>query len=130
MRSDPYVLMHWAKRTNHRPFFHRDMSGQRSGVYQHGVVANLAIMANVGVGHDQDVAADTRYSAALCRSPRDGYVFPDDVVIAHFQTRGLAPIADVLWTHAQRRKWINLVVAAEATGATEHDMRYQFAVFA
>ena len=64
-----------------------------------------------------------RVTPAALRGPaRNRDVFANDVVVADFQPRRLAAIGDVLRIHAQRGEGIDLVVAAEAAGPTQHDV--------
>jgi hypothetical protein len=120
--------MHRAKRADNSPLFDRDMSRQRGCVHQHGMIANHAVVPDMRVGHDEDVAADACDASALGGAARDGDVLTDDVVIADLETRWFAPIRNVLRVHAQRGKGKYLVVFAETAGAAYHNVGYKFAV--
>src|SRR5919201_5955820 len=68
MCADAHVLMHWAKRADRRPVFHDYMPGERGRVGHDDVIADHAIMGDVGISHDQAMIANTREAATLrCR---------------------------------------------------------------
>src|SRR6185312_346718 len=106
------------------------MSGERSGVHQHRVIADLAVVTNMRVRHDQNVTAYLCRAAALIRSAIDGDVLANDVVVADFQPRGLTAIGNVLRLGAERGEREYPVVVADAGGTVNHHMRDKLAVLA
>ncbi len=75
---------------------HGDMACQGSIVGEHTVVAYLAVVRNMAVGHDQAVVADHGlppvFGAAV-----DGYILADGGVVAYFNGGVLACKFEVLW---------------------------------
>src|SRR5258707_1256157 len=96
MRPDSYKVVHRAERAHRGPLFHGNVASQGRGVGHDDVIANRAVMRDVGVGHDKNVVTEAGYAAAFRRASIDGYELTDHVVVAHLQARRLAGIADVL----------------------------------
>ncbi len=89
-------MVYGTERANHSPFFDDDMAAQSCSIGEDDVVADYAVMGNVGVGHDQSMAADARQASALGGAAIDGNELADNVVVADLEARGLAFIAQVL----------------------------------
>src|SRR6516225_8783657 len=87
-------------------------------------------MADVRIRHDQHMVADAGNPSALLRTPANGDRLADDVVVAHLQACGFAPVRHILRVHAYDGKWIYLVVRAKLRRTLQYDMRDQFAVLA
>ena len=64
MATDAAELVHAAERGHIDPVLDNDVAGQPHAVAQDDVVADLAIVRHVGVGHQQVVAADRGHQAA------------------------------------------------------------------
>ena len=104
MRADAHELMHRAERSHHRPLFDRHVAAQGGAIHQHGVIADHAIVPDVRVRHDQQVAAHLGQSAALHRAAIDRHVLANLVVIADLEARRLAFVGDILRRHADGAK--------------------------
>src|SRR3954468_17152746 len=90
MRTDAHVLMHRTERAHAGPIFYGYVSGERGSVCHDHVVANHAIVRDVGIGHDQAMIANAGDSAAAWRSSMDGDELSDDVVVSDFKPRPFA----------------------------------------
>src|SRR5690242_15593703 len=123
MRANRHELVDWAQRSDYCPVFYRDVAAQRCGVDQHYVVADLAVVADVGVGHDEAVAADLRQGAAFYRSAMDAGVLADQVAVADFETRGFVLVGVILRADADDRKRPDAVLAAELCWAVYYHVR-------
>src|SRR5208283_899472 len=130
MRPNAHKLMHRAKRAHHSPFFHRHMPAQCRAVHQHAVVANHAVVPDVGVGHDQDMAADASESAAFHGTAADGHAFANLIVVANLQSRWLAPVGNILRRHAYGGERKECVVSSDFRWSVDCDVRYQTAALA
>src|ERR1019366_1763800 len=95
-----------------------------------GVVADLAVMPDVGVGHDQDIAAHASNAPTLRSATSDADVLANDVAVADLQARGLATISDVLRSPANHGERVYLVVETYFRRSINYDMREQLAVLA
>ena len=62
----------------------------------------IAIVRDVGVSHDQHVAAHAGQSAAFHRAAVDGDKLANLVVVADLEPRGFAGVGEVLRRHADR----------------------------
>ena len=99
------------------------------GVAQHHVVADLAVMANVGLSHDEAVIADAG-SFILIDAPVDDNMFTDDVVVADGDERGLSFPSEVLWRGGYDTTLEELVVLADACAVQNRDMRAHYTTVA
>src|SRR5690606_5940006 len=90
------------------------MAGQGGGVGHDDTVADLAVVGDMAIGHEQVVVADAGHAAALLGSAVHGDEFPDDVAVADLEPCGLAPVAEVLRCIAQTGMAVNGVAAADA----------------
>src|SRR5208337_217793 len=129
MRSNAYEVMHRTQRPYRRPVSHGYVPAQRGCVGHDDVAANLTIMCDVGIGHDQVVAADPGASPALYGAAIDGDKFTNGVMVADLQPRRFAGIADVLRRHANRGKREENVARADFRGTFDGDVREQTAAF-
>ena len=68
------------------------------------MVADDAIMRDMGVGHDQRVAANASQSAALDGAAVDGDKLANLVVVANLEARRFTGVSDVLRRHADRSR--------------------------
>src|SRR4051812_31512335 len=127
MRADPYKLMHGAKRAHHGVFLNRHMSAQGRAVYQHGVIADHAVVANVGVSHDQYMAANLRQPSALCRPAIDRDTLANFVVIANLEPSRLPSVRYVLGGHPDGAKREEAVVRSDLRRTLDRHMRHQVA---
>jgi len=87
------------------------MAAKSRGVGHDDVVANRAVVSDVGVSHDEVVAADAGEASAFDGASVDGDELANDIVVADFETRGLALIADILWRQTYGGKRKELIMA-------------------
>ena len=128
--TDANEVMHRTQRAHHRPLPDRDVTSQGRGVGQNHVIADVAIVRDVGVGHDQRVAADPSQPAAFDGAAIDGDELADFVVIADFEARGLAGVGQVLRRHSDRAEGKESIVGADPVGPFDGDVRHQIATLA
>ena len=127
--TDANKMVHRTKRAHRRPFFDDDMASKSCGVGEDDVVADDAIMCDVGVGHDQRVIADAGQASALCSAAIDGDKFADGVVVADLKARRFTFVAEVLWGQSNGRKREEAVAGADCRGAFNDYVRNEFATF-
>src|SRR5215471_15339030 len=125
--ADANKLVYRAKRADHGPFLDRHVSGDRGAVHQHRVIANHRVMSDVGVGHDQDVAANFRDPSTFDRAAVDGYALADFVVIADLQSRRLALVGNILRRHPNGAKGKENVLSSNLGWTFKCDVREQLA---
>src|ERR1700757_3794113 len=113
--------MHRAQCAYHRILLDRYMSGERGSIDQHRVIADLAVMTNVRVRHDEDMIANPGCASALIRSAINGHVFSNYVFVANLQTGGLAAVSNILGLDAECRERENPVVIADSGRTVNHD---------
>src|SRR3954462_10887442 len=72
MPPDPHKLMHRRQRADDGPLLDRHVSRERGSIDQHGVVPYEAVVPDMGISHDQNVTAHTRYATTLYRPAING----------------------------------------------------------
>src|ERR1039458_2691055 len=122
--------MHRAERSHRSPVFHSDVSAQRGRVRHDDVIPNLTVMRNVRIRHYESVAAPPGRAAARCRSPVDGHVFADLIVVPDLQSSRLALVRNILRRKANRTKRIKTVVRSDRGRSLDGDVREQMTPFA
>ena len=80
------------------------VAGELACVGEDGVVADLAVVREVHVGHDPVVVADARDAGVLRRAAVDGDVLADGVAVADLDRGGLARVLLVLRRRADARR--------------------------
>src|SRR5438477_9110862 len=100
MSANAHKVVHRAESADRGPFLDDHMTTKRSCVGQDHVISDDAIVCDMSVSHDQNVAAHTSQPATLHGATIDGGKFADHIVIADFEESWFARIADVLRSHA------------------------------
>jgi hypothetical protein len=88
------------------------MSGQLGTVGKNGVVANLAIVCQMNIGHDPIVIAHLRHTLIARRANVEGAKLSNGVAIANDQLARLTGVFLVLGHRAQRIELKDFVVFA------------------
>ena len=122
--------MHRAQRPYHRPLFDRHVPAQRRAIHEHGMILNHAIVPDVRVGHDQQMAADLSQASALHRAAIDGHTLADFVVIADLQPRRLALVGDILRRHANGAEGEEDIIGSDLRRPVDRHMRLEAAILA
>ena len=86
------------------PSRRRDVAGELAGVGEDGVVADLAVVRDVHVGHDPVVVAEARDARVLHRAAVDRAVLADRVAVADLDRGGLAGVLLVLRRRRRARR--------------------------
>ncbi len=95
MRTDVAELMDQGKAGQDRPVIHVNVACQGSIVDQNHVVADHAVMPDMGIGHDQVVIAQRGFGTVLNGPAVNGHAFADHVVIADDKTGFLALVFQI-----------------------------------
>ncbi len=112
--------MHRTEGAHRSPVFDNHVSGKGGGIGENGVAADLTIVGDVRISHEQIAVADARDAAALHRAAIDGDVFVKDVGVADFEFGALAFVGEVLRIAANRAKGVEHIARAD-TGGPAHD---------
>ena len=86
------------------------------------LVAHLAVVGHVGVGHEEVAPADAGEAAAAGRAPVHGGELPDGVVVADDQPGFFALELQVLGDLAQDRELEDAAAAADGGEIPDHRM--------
>jgi hypothetical protein len=113
VRADPAELMHRREAAKYRIVSNVHMAGQLGVVREYGVIADLAVVREMHVGHDPVVVADPRHARVLGCAAIKGAKFAYRVVVADFEPRRLAVVFFVLRHLSQRHELVNAVIGAD-----------------
>src|SRR5512133_173580 len=104
---------------------HLDVARQGGAVGEDVLAAHVAVMGDVGPGHQEVVVAQGGEAAAALGPAVEGAALADHVPVAHHQAGRCALELQVLGTHAQGGVGIDVVVLAELGVGTDDDMAAQ-----
>ena len=128
MFADPAKLMNGGQARNDRVILDHDVAGQTYGIRKNDVVAELAVVGDVGITKQEIVRADPRWQAFMSAAMHRG-VFPEYIVVSDFQKRRLAQIFQILGFSADHGERKKLIAAPEFRVAFQNDMGVQDAIF-
>ena len=114
-------LVYQGKSSQYRVVSHANMACQTRAIGEYGVVAHLAIVGNMGIGHDKIIVTDNRSRSALRRAPAYGAILPDNIPIPNNEAM-ITPIeTQMLWRITDRRKLKDFIVAPNlGVGLDDH----------
>src|SRR5690606_20155410 len=124
--ADLAELVYAGQAADDGPVAYMHVAAQLHRVGDDRVVANMAIVRNVHVGHDPVVIAQRGDAAILHGAGIEGSEFAHRIAVADHQARGLAGIFLVLRHAADRAEPVETVVAADGGDAVQHAMRADF----
>ena len=123
MRSDRDVLVHDRETAQDRVVPDADVAGKLCVVGEDRIVANLAVVREVHVGHDPVVVAQAGDGGILRGSAIERAELSDGVAVAYLHRSGLAGIFLVLGRGPNRAERKNPVVRANSGSPVDHNMR-------
>ena len=106
---------------NHGPIADHHVAGHGHPVGDHDPITEVAVVAQVAVGHQQVATADAGL-LAIGRGPIDRHAFADAVVVANHHLGGGAVVLEVLGFEANAGPGENAVAAAHMHPAINHHM--------
>src|SRR5690349_1248119 len=112
MLTDAAELMDCRPGADVRVILDADVAAKRGVRPEDRVAADVTVVRDVHVGHEQVVVADRRFTAAAMRAAVDGDEFPEDVLAADLETSALAAILLVLRREPDRSHRKDLRVVA------------------
>ncbi len=114
--ADAAELVHGRKGADGGEIFHGDVAGQSGAVGENGLVADVAIMRDVRVGHEQAAAADGGGAAAADCAAADGDVFAESIFVADDEMGFFAGKFQILGIAADGAEGMENIVAARDRG--------------
>ena len=99
VRADANKMVHRTKRADLRPLLHLHVAAQGRRVGQNNVIADFAIMRDVRLSHNQDMAPHASHAAAFYGAAADGNELANLVVVADFKTGRFAGVGQILRRH-------------------------------
>ena len=128
--ADAAELLHGRKGADGGVIVHDDVAGESRAIDENCVAADLAVVADVGVGHDQIVIAHAGDAAALHGAAADGAKFAKGVAVTDFERDALARIGEVLRIATDDGKGIQAIIFSEARGAFDDGVMIEDAAVA
>ena len=107
-------LMHRGKAPQNGIIAHMHMPRERSIIGENSVVANLAVMRDMTVGHNPIIVAYLGYANILGGAAIKRAKFSNDIPLANLQTGGLACIFFILRNFPYRGELKNFVLPTNA----------------
>src|SRR6516225_243926 len=104
MRTNVAELVHAAHTCGHYPFLQPAMASDFRRICDNRVIADLAVVGDMTVIHQQHMVANARYHAAAGGAAMNRGELTDAVVIADFQPRSFTVIFQILGLSADRGK--------------------------
>ena len=95
-------LMNQGKTRQDRPIAHMHMARQRRVVDQDAMVANDAVMTDMGIGHHQVVITQRCFRTVLNGSAMNGDTFTNNVVVTDHQASFFALVLQIRGVLAYR----------------------------
>src|ERR1700682_5363824 len=130
VRAHAAKLVDRTESADYRPLFHGNVSGQRGGVDQHGMVAHKTIVADVSISEKQNVAAYRRHASAFGCSAVDGHVFAKRIVVANAQLGFFPGKGGVLRFHANGAEREEAIVRSDLRWPMNNDVGHELTIFA
>jgi len=123
MSADAAKLVHQRKAAQNSVVTNRHVTGQAGAIGENRSIADLAVMRQMAIGHDEIVMAEPRHTTARHGSTIESAVLPDDVPVADLKPGGFAFITQMLRRIAQGRELVNFIVPADTRRPVDDDMR-------
>ncbi len=129
MFPDPAKLMRGGKAGNDRVISDHTMPREAAVVRKNDVIAELAVVRDMGVAEKQIVRADPGREL-LMRAAMHRAVFAEDVMITHLKCGWLTDVFQILGLTADHREGEKLVMFSKGRGAFQHHMAVEHAFIA
>src|SRR5437773_117320 len=123
MRADRDELMGTGKPAQHGVVADLDMTGESRDIGEDRVVADLAVVRDMHVGHYPVVASDARDARVLRGAAAESAVLADGVAVADLECGRFAGVFLVLGRPAERAESENPVLSAYASPPLDHHVR-------
>src|SRR5881396_3446750 len=123
VRADRDELMGSGKAAQHGVVADLDVTGKSRHIGEDRVVADLAVMRDMHVGHDPVVAADACHAHVLHGAAAESAVLADGVAVADLERGRFAGVFLVLGRPAERAESENSVLSAYASPPLDHHVR-------
>ena len=123
VRAHLGVLVHRRQAAHGHPIADLHVTAQRRAIRHHDLIAQLTIVRDMRIRHQQIVVADARHALVVGGAAIHGDGFAKHIAVADLEARRLAVVFLVLRRIAQRGELEYLVVGADARRAVDHRMR-------
>ena len=108
---------------NIRPVADLDMPGERRGIRHYDVIADPAVVGDMGLGHEKVIVTDRSKSAATRGAAVDRDEFTDLVALADFGCSGFTRVLKILRRQADRNERENARTLADRGPSVYNNVR-------
>ena len=123
-------LVHQGEAAEDSPVTNLDMTGQGAIIDQHRIIADHTIVTDMNIGHQQIVITDGGLGPVLDRTPVDGDIFANSIVIADDEASGLITIFQIWRRLADTGELVDVVARANDRGPPNDHVRFDFTAWA
>ena len=124
-KPDPAKLMHARVSADARTVGDLNVPGKRRRVCHDDIASELAVVSDVGLRHEEIVAADAGDAAAAGGAAMDSYKLANVVSLADLNCRRFTAVLEVLRCMADRDEWEYVRAAADRRTAVYRDVRIE-----
>ena len=121
--SDLGELVNRGHAAHRHPIANLDVTAERRAIRHHNLIAQLTIVRDMRIRHQQIVVADARHALIVRRAAIHCDGFTKHIAVADLEAGRLAVVFLVLRRIPQRGKLEYLVVGADARRAVDHGVR-------
>ena len=119
--TDVNELVNAQTATHHRTVFDHHVARHLNGIGHHDVVAEIAVVAQMAIGHQQVAVADAGH-LALFGGAVDRHAFPQRVSITDQHLGVGTAVLEILRRKPEAGAWVHLVVTAQGQPTIQHGM--------
>src|ERR1039457_1748743 len=125
MPADPAELVTSGDGADGRPIFDDGVPAEGDAIRENRVIADLHVVRDVGVRHDEVVVADRGHHAAAFRAAVNGNELADPVAMPDAGAGALALVLQILRRDPNGRVGIEHVVLTDGDRPFDEDVRHQ-----
>ncbi len=130
LRADAHELMCGRQTADVDEIADLAVTAEGGGIGENHIVADMTIVTDMAVGHEEAPRADRRHPAALHRTDVHGHGFADRAAFADLQAGRLAAIAQILRRTTERGEGMDDASIADRGVTCHAHMRHQPALSA
>src|SRR5712691_8108004 len=130
MRPDRNELMRSRESAKDGVVPHAHVAGKRRDVGEDRMIADLAVVRDMDIGHDPIVAADPRHARVLHSTAIEGAKLSNGISVPDFERRRFAAVLLVLGRPTDRTESENTVLRADPGPSFDHHVRSDQGAFA
>ena len=105
------------------------MPTELASIRDNGPLANLAIVPNVGISHNQNARSDARAATTLSGTAIQRRIFANNAIFANFKACRLASVLQILRRRPKNRTIVNMRIRLDGHTAIHTHSRFEHHIF-